>query len=284
LCRLIAVAAREPPLSDIETLLNALIEASRHDPRLERVSGGARSSHDDGWGLAAVMVVERDGVKKVGYIYERSSLPIFDPLSVKVLKHLVKKACSCTELYIVVHARAASRGEPLGTEAAHPYREDIDSRGAIWFAHNGSANKDALARELGVSPALHTDSELLAMHIACELREELSRRGSLQEFTKVLSAILKRAIERFCPSRAAVSALLAYLDGCIDLLVTTYAPRESPRLEYYRPYVVSLPRVKAVVSPTVADVLRDKGVEVREAELDRVAKVTPEGVQWLDVP
>jgi len=281
LCRLVALAAREPRLTEIVSIVEALIEASRHDPRLERVSGGSRHSHDDGWGLAALAIVRRGSSKKVGYVYERSSLPIFDPLSIRTLTHLVRRSCRCEELYMVIHSRAASRGEPLGSEAAHPYREVIDSRGAIWFAHNGSADKDALARELGVSPALHTDSELLAMYIACELRAELSRRGRLDEPSRLLTRIVRSAVERFCRDRAVVSALLVYLDGYVGLYATTYVPSDERRLEYYRPYVISSSGLSAVVSPTVADALESRGFKAREARLNNIAKIIPGSVEWL---
>lgn len=161
MCRLLALAGRSVDANMLRSIIYAFVESSRHDPYLARIiEGRAPSSHDDGWGLVAVGII--DGEPTIAHY--KTVEPIFSGHSREVLDLYLKKISGYEELYVVIHARKASRREPYGVEYAHPYMM-LSERAAAWFAHNGGANKKQLAEKLGVNPWLRVDSELLGFYV-----------------------------------------------------------------------------------------------------------------------
>jgi len=173
MCRLLVARLSGDGVESISDVLAAFVESNRFDPYLERVSGGRYYSHDDGWGLAAVGYGENPSV-----IYHRMIEPIYYESSLRMLDLIAKRLQRYSEVYLLLHARKSSRNEPYGGEYVHPFMRLLEN-GAIWFAHNGGAMKNELARELGVYPWVRVDSELLGYFIMGAIDECLSSGGGL---------------------------------------------------------------------------------------------------------
>lgn len=124
-------------------LHKALALSAERDPY---APGGFR--HGDGWGYAVYLM-------NGSVAYYRSPLPIWeDP-------HLPPLG-----LAGLAHARAASPGEPRGLLYAHPFQVQTRDGRILYVVHNGSVDKTALARSLGVDPSGFSDSWLLALFLA----------------------------------------------------------------------------------------------------------------------
>ncbi len=126
-----------------EDLHRALRLAAERDPY---APGGFQ--HGDGWGYA---VYTMDG----SLAYYRSAKAVWRDPHVPPLG-----------LAGLAHARAASKGEPLGLLYAHPFQAQTPDGRIIYVAHNGSVDKKALAEALGLDPKPLSDSWLLALFLA----------------------------------------------------------------------------------------------------------------------
>lgn len=115
---------------DFGLIFKSFLEVTKNDPIITAKEGDFRS-HDHGWGY-----VYHSG-KSVDYF--RSSVPVFNS--------------TMPEFYngnLIVHARRAATGEPMGTMASHPHFES-DDQYEVYLAHNGWFNKSAIAREMGIN-------------------------------------------------------------------------------------------------------------------------------------
>jgi len=188
-------------------LSRALRLAAKYDP----YAPGERKQHGDGWGYVAVL--------GRGYMYYRSEAPIWeDPTPIPMGE------------VVLAHARAASPGEPLGVQHAHPYMAYTPDGRLIFLAHNGSVDKKAIAQQLGLDPAPYTDSHILALYLA----------------------------KHWDNPQAAVEKALPYVKTALNIAVVelpgpkayayTYYRGEG---EYYPLYLLRLGVGKAVVSSTL---------------------------------
>lgn len=121
-----------------------------------------RISHDDGWGYA---VLGKDSVH-----YDRIYKPVYE--------------CDLPDLpgsgLMIMHARKAADGEPLGPLNCHPHHRSDSSLDA-YLSHNGAFDKRKIGNILGVdSVDGQTDSEFF-------LELLFSRKGTVLE--KIRSSI-----------------------------------------------------------------------------------------------
>ena len=255
MCRILALTCSSCRLCtyEIQKVIDAFVKASRLDPRLEYVSDGRRRSHDDGWGVA---VAFRKG-ERVGVLYERMGIPVFSRASRYVLKQLVKYLTAADEAIAVIHSRAASLGEPLGTEAAHPYRYEVEvrrERVTVFFAHNGAADKDRLCEELALPKHSYTDSYALGLHIA----RSLERAGILEP--REVAKLVLEAVSRYCVKdgkrRGGVTTTLVVRDSTAFAIATSWFDESNPKsVTYYQPYIATYGKLHFFASPTVIDAL-----------------------------
>lgn len=160
MCRIYAHVVKNPDEELLKKFVEAFVESNKYDHYLAKISSTRHASHDDGWGLVAIGLI--DGEPTVSHY--KTVEPIFYETSKRILDLYIKRISRYDELYLVIHARKASRREPYGTEYAHPFVMITDV-GASWFVHNGGADKKALAEKLGVHYWMRVDSELLGYYV-----------------------------------------------------------------------------------------------------------------------
>ncbi|MEM2025348.1 MAG: class II glutamine amidotransferase [Desulfurococcaceae archaeon] len=161
MCRIIALASHKLSPDALKTTVNSFITSSEVDPYLARLYEGTVWSHDDGWGFAALGLVD----DRPTLAYHRSLVPIFHGSSRRVLSLHLRKISEYPSLYLIMHTRKASWGEPYGIDYVHPFVRTYKNSVA-WFVHNGGADKKALAEKLNTYPWTRADSELLGQYIA----------------------------------------------------------------------------------------------------------------------
>ncbi|ADV65328.1 glutamine amidotransferase-like protein [Desulfurococcus mucosus DSM 2162] len=242
MCRLLAAWLRDGMIDSLNDVLHAFAESSRFDPYLEKVSSGKSREHDDGWGVAAVGYGGNPSV-----VYQRMLEPIYSENSLRILDLVARRLRRYSEVYVLIHARKSSRNEPYGQDYTHPFMRLMDN-GALWFAHNGGADKEALARVLGVYPWVRVDSELLGYFIMGLIDECVSGGGGLDE------CVGKAYAEglRFIPGASGYNTgLLALVSKTASLYVShKVLGNPSPELaEYYR--IISYASREAVLAGSI---------------------------------
>ncbi len=248
MCRLVIAALRpSEALRELRILAMGLVEASAYDPYLEAVSRGRRASHGDGWGLAAIGIARGRPV----VLNHKSILPIYHEISRSVLELFMERLGMYDELYLAIHARASSRGEPYGAEYAHPYRVDTEF-GAIWLVHNGGVDKISIARELRLSPWLYTDSQMLAIYIA----KRLERCATKLEDLDSCVADIYRDARRFLSTCSALhTGLLVLYQDTARLYASAYVAEwdrcDNERKLYYQLYSFTKPGIVTITSSTL---------------------------------
>lgn len=116
--------------SDFKAITDSFLEITKNDPIITSKEGDF-TSHDHGWGYVLHDEENLD--------FFRSKTPVFDttlPLF--------------SSGNLVMHARKAASGEPMGTLACHPHFES-DNRYEVFLAHNGWFDKKAIAQELDLN-------------------------------------------------------------------------------------------------------------------------------------
>ncbi|RLG77536.1 MAG: hypothetical protein DRO12_01985 [Thermoprotei archaeon] len=225
MCRMLVSASTLARLDDVLRYLDALVASAERDPLLAKLGLG-RESHGDGWGYAAYIHSTWSGPATAFY---RSASPIYREVqSVEALKHQLSGAdvAAC-----VVHARLASKGQPLGLGNTHPFH--ATGRGfELWLAHNGSVDKKILAEKLGLEHMLssRTDTffltEFIARQLTCVDPEELMH-------------LLSRVIEEgFVKTALNVGLLAVEEERALLLILSYYVAVAPPRSEYYEMYAL----------------------------------------------
>ncbi len=117
--------------SDVfDSIRKSFFEITKKDPIITAKEGDF-TAHDHGWGYA------HHSGESVDYF--RSSMPVFNS-TIPGFSHG----------NLIVHARRAATGEPMGTIASHPHFE-FDDQYEVYLTHNGWFNKLAIGRELAVN-------------------------------------------------------------------------------------------------------------------------------------
>ncbi|AWR98336.2 class II glutamine amidotransferase [Acidianus sulfidivorans JP7] len=132
--------------------------------------------HEDGWGL---VLLTRDKL-----IHYRDINPIYYtdafPLNLKD-----------EEMMVIVHARQASDKDLVSSFYSHPYLE-TDDKYVYYLAHNGSVDKEEIAKELKIYNAKYlVDSELLLKYII--FNEDYEK---IKKYTKSSLNIILLKIQR----------------------------------------------------------------------------------------
>ncbi len=277
MCRLVIAALRpSEALRELRILTMGLVEASAYDPYLEAASKGKRVSHGDGWGLAAIGIARGRPV----VLNHKSILPIYNEMSRSILELFMDRLGMYDELYLAIHARASSRGEPYGAEYAHPYRVDTEF-GAIWFVHNGGVDKVSIARELGLSPWLYTDSQMLAIYIAKRLERCATK---LDDLDSCVASIYRDARRFLSTCSALHTGLLVLYQDAARLYASAYVAEwdkcNDEKKLYYQLYSFAKPSIVAMASSTLM-LYVGKAIElapvshgVYRLEIDRIEKIS----------
>lgn len=140
---------------DIDSVYDALLEVCRKDPLFPSY-WKADPVHNDGWGY---VTMTEDAID-----FKRYAMPIFDSERPRLTEHGI----------LIVHARKAAPGEPIGVLDAHPHHRG-DSDYDVYLVHNGSFNKEKIAEKLGdTNLGNQPDSEFFLQYI-------MSLKGTIEE-------------------------------------------------------------------------------------------------------
>ena len=121
-------------------IVRAFSEVTRKDPLADKDKGRSES-HLDGWGF----VYSGNGIIR----HEKHDLPFFND-----------EIQDFGSGSIIIHARQAAPGEPMGVSRNHPFYAS-DGRYDIFLCHNGWFDKDAISREISLTdPENYVDSEV----------------------------------------------------------------------------------------------------------------------------
>lgn len=143
---------------DFDSIMKSFLEVTKNDPLITAKEGNFKS-HDHGWGY-----VYQSG-ESVDFF--RSSKPVFN-----------STIPGFTYGNLIVHARKAATGEPMGTMASHPHFES-DDQYEVYLAHNGWFNKPAIAKEMSVNNySKFVDSHMFLKYIMSFKGEFLERLNS----------------------------------------------------------------------------------------------------------
>ncbi|AFL67014.1 class II glutamine amidotransferase [Desulfurococcus amylolyticus] len=251
MCRLLVARFTGEKIESAGEVLNAFIESSKRDPYLERVSGNRYSAHDDGWGIAVVGYGDNPSI-----IYHRMIEPIYFENSLRVLDLINKRIQRYKEVYLLIHSRKSSRNEPYGLEYTHPFMRLMEN-GALWFAHNGGAKKEELARELGVYPWIRVDSELLGYYIMGNIGDCLSINDDLDECVR--DAYVKGL--KYIPENSGYNTGLLALTSRNTSLYISHKVAGNPSqalLDYYKIVVYTSDEAVIAGSITIKEYLPSK--------------------------
>ncbi len=114
MCRMLCLV--DNFLRDYEAIMKSFREVAKKDPIITGKEGDF-ISHDDGWGYVFH--------SKIQLKYFSSGYPVFEsPIP------------DFPEGKLLMHARKAASGEPVGTLASHPHFES-DEYYEVYLAHNG---------------------------------------------------------------------------------------------------------------------------------------------------
>ena len=113
MCRLLSFTASPEGLEALQALAELFIEASRSDPFLREVTGGAEESHGDGWGFAVA--------SSKGIATYKTARQVWLSNEVERLKEALRGVEGANRLYGLVHSCKAGRTEPIGAQHSHPY-------------------------------------------------------------------------------------------------------------------------------------------------------------------
>jgi len=259
LCRMLIMVDNGELLSLRSLLLASLVEASREDPYFHELYG--KYSHSDGWG--ALVLDVGSGMRLVTV---KSLTPIFED-NLKVLD--LSRSSRAVE---VIHARAASENTPVNLFSTHPIEVSTAGGYKILLAHNGSVDKNGLARRVGYNDIeynLYNDTYFLAKFVAKRVEEYLGLGGGIShhEVSNIFKRILKDSLNYV---RTALNiALLLMMKDKAYLLVGSYYRGENERSKrYYRMYLGNIGDSRVYASSTLVEHYKP-AVKVEWRELRR---------------
>jgi len=250
MCRILTGWLKTGDFESLRIILDSFIKGSEHDGYLEKASGGRYSSHDDGWGIAAVGLAGG----KPSVVYHKMLNPIFDADSIKMINLIEARLKRYDEVAFIVHSRKSSRFEPYGGDYLHPFIRLFEN-GAGWFAHNGGVDKVRIAGMLGVHPWTRVDSELLAYYLMnsveeCLLEEKDVDRCVIKSYESSLD---------YVPPCSGLNTGLLLLLGDKPYLYTTHfigrPCKNQSLIDYFRMLLLQVGESWVAASITLADYL-----------------------------
>ncbi len=224
----------------IRDLLRLMLEVSRCDAY--GILSGIDDNHPDGWGVYYLNLSK--GIE----IFTKSGKAIYEDS--KLVNNTFDTILSNTSnndiIVLLLHVRAASTGEPLGPEHAHPYMISIEDGSKVVLAHNGAVYKDKIADALNrtIDIGKMTDSKALAYYIARRVSQGVGLRDAVQE-------VINR---NFVKTALNTGIVRVHPDVTCEIIVTAHLEKSSEqphRLCYYRLYRAKSENIEVFLSSTL---------------------------------
>jgi len=260
MCRLAFIYSEDQEIT--KKIINAMIESSRNDKY--KVAIGWGPSHGDGWGVIAFSLAQRNKVEKT-YSYITVT-PIYDDTygTMNLLEFLSKQ----NRIALSIHSRFTSSGI-VDVFNTHPIMINGEGRDfTLWIAHNGTMNKELLAKELGLEP-LHevSDTYYLGLYIHRNIKE--------LEINELINT-LKQASIYTKPAMNTINMFNSLRKG-LHTVVTCYLNDELKQkrqyIDYYKLYLLKADKTIAITSSTIADILRDEFPHEQEMFIDKICYI-----------
>jgi len=215
MCRLLGFAGSNE--EEFRRLFSCLRGVAENDPLNRK-----EPSHKDGWGYVAVSSERLQLYKTAKPIFKDDEVP-------KVRGYSL----------VVVHARQTSFEALVSARHSHPYHYTT-VKGDFFFAHNGSVDREALAKVLRVrDPEAYVDSELAGLLIA-----QKGLRKGYEILAKHMRSSLDSLVVHLSPKKVAT----LYYYGAFD--VERVKSKGLPE-DYYQLYYVKGRGFEAVLSSSL---------------------------------
>jgi len=214
--------------------IKSFVMASINDVILNKFRYG-RKAHNHGWGLASI--IKRYG--ELSHFYYRTSLPLIESDFKKILRKLHFNDIDWITL--ILHSRLTNN-EQINVLNSQPFYINIPGKLNLWFAHNGSINKQKLAKELGMDNIKnrYSDSFFLAHWISKNI-EELTDDN--------IKNIFKRLVEMNI-TKTALNVILILFDE-LSMVVKAVAFNyvvDVDRMNYYNLYSIKYDEKTLIVA------------------------------------
>lgn len=229
MCRLLAVTG---DFSDVfGNLFRSIQDAATYDKHLKELyRDEINPNHPDGWGFVNFNGEEINFEKFRDPIYEAS------PPSVK-------------NGNLMIHARKASKGQPLGALNAHPFHRSLKNS-EIFMVHNGGVKKELLkVKEIEIGTHTDTETFLFSIRDRGEIVQSLRDALKMVDHKELMSGALNIAIMDI--DRKGFSRMFAYSDY-------------SKESEYIKLYYIESKKWNGVFSSTIVESIHFPDYEHKE--------------------
>lgn len=221
MCRMLAISGNFS--DDYPDIMMAFSDVTRKDP-LADAKKSRSESHPDGWGLVH---------HAIGAIHhEKHELPFFND-----------KIQEFGSGNLILHARQAAPGEPMGVTRAHPFFA-TDGVYDVFLCHNGWFDKDAISHEMSLDhPENYVDTEIF-------LKYTMSFPGTIHEkLNKSLGASFRKNMVKSSANILALSINRKH--NSAEILYYTNVSESNEYDEYYRLYLIVSAHWKGVFSSSI---------------------------------
>jgi predicted glutamine amidotransferase len=247
MCRLMAISG---DFSDVfENLFKSIQDAATYDKYLKELYGDEISpNHPDGWGFVNFNGELINFEKYRDPIYEAS------PPSIK-------------NGSLMIHARKASKGQPLGALNAHPFHRSLKNS-EIFMVHNGGVKKELL-KVKDIEVETHTDTEtfLFSIRDKGEIVQSLKDALKMVDHKELMSGALNLAIMDI--DRKGISRMFAYSDY-------------SKESEYIKLYYVESKKWKGIFSSTITESVNFPDYDSRQIlKRKQLYELSPSGLNEI---
>ncbi len=250
MCRILLYVGRYRP-EIVRELFDSLIKVAESD--VIGVLSGIDENHPDGWGLYYLNLS-----KKNKLMYKSGNAIFSEHSTCRDILRVIESYSRDDTCVILAHVRAASTGEPLGTEHSHPYTYLTRKGVEVVFAHNGAVYKDKLAEVVRVNPSKFTDSCIAGLYIAFKIEQG-----------EPVPQVLKELMRDYTKTAFMTVSILNEGEN-VQIYVTSHlVERYSHRASYYRLFRIDVDeQTRVYMSSSLAH-------HVHVLEEEKIAKRLP---------
>ncbi|MCD6300481.1 MAG: hypothetical protein J7L82_00230 [Staphylothermus sp.] len=260
MCRIAFIYSEEYDIT--KKIIEATIEGSRNDKY--KIALGYGPSHGDGWGTVAFSLAQGNKAEKA-YNYVTLK-PIYE--DTQGIENLLKFINDEKRVAISIHSRFISEGiaDILNTHPIVINGEGKDFK--LWIAHNGTMNKAQLAEELGLKPLQQvSDTYYLGLYIYKKVND-LKANELIKTFSRA---------SKYTKSAMNTINMFYSLEKGLHTVVTSYIndnlKQRKEYVDYYKLYLLKTDKTIAIISSTIADLLREEFPHEQELIVDKACYV-----------
>lgn len=239
MCRFIIFYAKRRSFTTLKNIFKALISSSKNDPYLFSISNF--KSHNHGWGYIIVCFNKEE----TKIFHGKSLKPIYyDPIA--NYNYILEPLSTSSTCFGMIHVRLASRKEPINIFSTQPFFLNLENLGYMWFIHNGSVDKNIIAKILGKEELMeiYSDSYFASMLIAKKYMNNRNIVKAIKDCIKYVKTAFNIGI-------------ILMNEGKLTIIAMKYLVPERETINkysnYYKLYYISKDEFKAVVSSTIID-------------------------------